>query len=1003
MIICLWDRMKALDPAISQNASNQLNQLFQNPEIIIPILGIATKSNDPYILANSIVNIKALLRRHNYPPDYLETHVKPCLLNLLPNNFSLNNKQIIIDCLTDKNYLSDNTQNINQYFPVVMSMLQNDNLKAAGLYFMGKLLDANHIQIFSPDLINGLYSLCLQFLMKYDYDLNSVAYSFLTQLFEVPELFEQMIGSFEPVSKQLINIFHQLYLNESSYDPTDYFTLISTMIVPLPDYFINCFGFMINAIKENFLNRNASLTVRMASIIVLTTVAYEMPDIILSDINGFIDALALFTFELVETECDIANLYFPSEIYNLIAETLFEEIEPSEILHTFMPVINKLYSLNSPISIMIIFMILDTLLKICMDPIEENFDHFQNYLNQALSSNSQILFEQGVEFIDIFCKESETIANRLMDLYEPSLLNLASSDAVLNCLITMYDVSSKEPADYQKSISALIGQLTNTATPLHIERTINALSYLIINSPKIEEEIIMKITPFLFQLITMDNDGMRVGIFCFSAITYNSPSMVKNFLPILDSAIERGLASNDFLLMQTCATTINNLVDFLPNSFAPFCPKYLNMLMTIFENKKNVAFLNDDDNDDDDKDEEERNQAQKQLQINIQMLRDVFNTIAVIFNSYAEQLVDSSDLIAEKLISLLIQKDYRELLTGAYYAVREIIPAFYKINKDPQQIFYAFLETKQYLEDDDTTREYWDTIAIVVTICGKPLLLQYGQLVFESFKDIFVNTKLYSVTKKKFKLNDKLIYPITKAFSRFFCEFGSDGAMYAQDGLNMMQRLIQTTNKAKGQASRAISYIIKANSPQLNGIIPQIIGIIAPLISSSSDDTREAAFDTFNTFLYLDPGAIQNQCEKVIQSVNEVIQNNSKYSKGLFESAINVWCSIMMIYKLPISPDQFQTILENFPPDPNSVNLEYASHFAVYAINNLQNIFPFEKFVDTAINIFSSNDFILRSINIEEASLLANSIKTSSPESLNDHSGSDERSLMNLQQHIQRF
>ena len=137
--------------------------------------------------------------------------------------------------------------------------------------------------------------------------------------------------------------------------------------------------------------------------------------------------------------------------------------------------------------------------------------------------------------------------------------------------------------------------------------------------------------------------------------------------------------------------------------------------------------------------------------------------------------------------------------------------------------------------------------------------------------------------------------------------------------------------------------------------------------------------------------------------VNEVIQNNSKYSKGLFESAINVWCSIMMIYKLPISPDQFQTILENFPPDPNSVNLEYASHFAVYAINNLQNIFPFEKFVDTAINIFSSNDFILRSINIEEASLLANLIKTSSPESLNDHSDSDERNLMNLQQHIQRF
>ncbi|OHT16280.1 hypothetical protein TRFO_13285 [Tritrichomonas foetus] len=1005
IIIQCYQQMSDPNPEIAQAAVNQLNTLFENPQIISVLLNIAANVPNQRYKDYSIVNFSASIRRHqiNLPTEFI-LGLKPQLVHLLQTDINLNSKKIICDQLYTWDFQYSKSGFGTDFIVIASQMLQSPQLEAAGFYFISKILDYQSLPNFTPNLVQHLYQLCSKYLASPDFELRKISYGFLQQLFSVTDLFNQMIGSFEPIAQQLLQHFHLLFTtNQDPSEATEIFNVFSAMMSYLDEYFYNTFMPIITELKTMLLNPNVDSMIRISSTCLLVVACEIFPDVINSQIDDFIMTLAQFTIELVSTEGDQDLLTTPSEFYLKVAESLLEETDPFDILNIFMQTVQKLGTTNNPVSIMIIFMIFDSLSAICIEPMVEQFEQFEIFINNALQSNNPTLVESAASFMKTICKESPTISYRLLDTFEPILLNFVVSDIVVDTLTSIYDLSDKVPQNYQNSLQVLLNQLTtNSANPIHVEKIVEAISYLVLNVERIEDEIFTTVRPFLLQLLQSGVDGLNSAIFCFSAFAHSSPVLVKNDLASLADAINSALQMNDLRLNNNCANAITNLIDMLPQSFGQYCPQLLPSLISIFDNDNLSPQLNDDDNDNDDN--PENLEFMEKLQYYTAMRCDILTAITTIFNTFPKELESQADLIAERVIKSLHALDESvEILTGAYNASRELVPGFLKINKDPSQIIEQLLESSNMFDDVDTIVSFWDTIAVIITSCGRPLLDKYGESIFQTLLNIFNHKEAYSKTKKRFELRKELIRPITKVVSRFFVDFGAGGAQYAQAGIDFLKNIVKTTKNAAGLAARTISNIIKVYAPQLNNLINETLGLVSALVTSKNDENREAAFDTINTLLYLNSSSIQNQVPQIIQSTFDVIVNNTKYSNLLIESAVALWCSCVMVYKVQITQEQLECVLNYFPPSSNSVLLEYSASFAVYAANQWPSVFTAEELMCTAIAVFASDDYVMRVIPPENGSFLASVLSSTPQEKIIENIRSDENQLLKIQRHVAQF
>lgn len=1056
IILDLWQQMFSNDVQQMNEASAKMNEIFKSSDSILAFLNIANTVPDAKIKGYSIVYIYSLIKTHR---DALTqnrdvfTTISQNVINLLQSEVSVNSKMILCDLLVENMMFFQNLS-YNDHLNIAIQLLQSQdpNSIPIGIYFISRLIDGQHIELYPIEILKLIINTCAQYVQEpldlnaSSFDLFRISYNFFDNVIGIIGNSDELLESFGIITQYLQNTFPRIYGpsgircegdtdQEAQEKVSKYFNLVGSLASEQPNYFATLFTPMIPQINVNLINRNFDINTRNSSISVLESVAMSLPDLIYNDFLSYVVNTSIFAIELFQFNEELQSIYAPQDIYKNICLNLIEEIEPFEILEKFIPAIDALNSMNDPNSLIAVFMILDSIQSFCIDAIIESFDSIQQFIVKAISTGNPIVLEMVSKFIGNLSKENSSIACNLLFTCEQSLLNFVQFDFVVDALRDIYDESSKNPIDSSLSLNCLMNQLTSSPTQYHIERVIECISYLILTIDLILPEYFNQLRPFLIQLLqSNDISCIKCSIFCFSTFAVKFAALVKDDLPQLVQAIINGIPEKDMQFDHICSTIIINFVDIYPQSFAQFCPQILTSLISIindqdmYENIKNVQRAFEDDQNDNEAQENHR-----KLSLYSDMRNEAFNAIATIFGTYANELAAQSDEIINIIKKSIEDEDEDELLlglSGFFASVAEMVPGLIKINKNPDQLIQLYFKARTkmdlYENDLDCCVKFWTSLKVMASKCGPSFLAKYGNDILSIINEIFTDRNfrdIHSQTKKqKFILRKEFIVPITTLVFRLFHDFGGNGWLSSSEdmsatllqlapkGIELMNNLIKTTKAAQAQASSAIANIIIScnNNPQFDELAAHILKIVFPhLINSKSGETREYSYDTISTLLYTGHNQAlsmlnnNDYIQALLKSTQEVIENNGKYQESLVLSAVVLWCGVVMTFNVQVTQEIFELVISFLPPVPYSPHLEYVAQFAVYATGRWPEVFDAGCMFRVGLSIFASNDEFIRNVKLEYMKLFSDILKSIPHEEIAKELNSDEHSIISVQTHIQ--
>lgn len=1059
-VLALWEQMKSGNAEQATDASQKMNEFCQNPESVMIIMNITQNHSDTGIKQYSIVFLYRLLNIHHEKLSEAWETIAQQIIDVLQSGVDYNSKMILCDMLAK--YYKLSILQFDDLFAASTHMLQSENKKIIpiGLYLASILIDSKHISSFPADFVQYLVNESLQFIQKplnyggSSYDLFRISYCFFHSLVDIIELDEIFESAFQPVVEYLQSEFDKVYSGQSSDKDADlkttkYFDLLASLSAINSGIFPENFAPIVPEINSRLLNKDIKIETRKVSLNLLTAISESMPDL-LEDINLYIKNTSLFAIELFEETEDLNMVYLPSEIYQNICLN-FDDLDPSEIFEKFIPNISELDSMENIGGLIALFMILDSIYKYCCEGIVEQFECILPFIVKGISSGNPFVLDVVSTVISDFCKADSSIACTILSKCEQNLLQYVEYDYVVAALKDIYDLAGKEPSDQSLSFKCLVEQVLGSSNQYHVETVVECIGYLIISVESITEEFVNQLHPILLQLLETKDIGCCASIlFCLSAIAFKTPNMIKEDIPLIIEVITSGIPEKDISFNHKSATLVTNFVDLYPQSFAEYCPKVLTSLISIICDKelysktKDQIHISDDDDDQDIRDKE--NEMQALLEQYSHMRDDVFSAIATIFSTYSTELADQSDEIAQIITSSCYgntfgeEEDLEEMLinlSGFYQSLKEIIPAFIKIGKDPDNLVRLLFESRIKMHYYDNNVEdavsFWDSLKIIVSKCGAPFISKYGSEMLNIVAETYENkemwkiysfnteTKSRSTKTQKFCMRKEFISPITQFISWLFKGFGVNGWLadteysphqFVEKGVEILQFIMNSSRFAIAQCSYGIATIAVTcgNDSQFDALIESVLNNVFPeLINSKISESREAAYDTISMLIYNqnkvalsmfnDPNCIQT----VLESTQSVIEDENNYQHSLVYSAVMLWCGIVMIFDVEINAESLKNVLNFLPPPPYSPMLEFVAQFAAYAYEKWPEIFDLESLLLVGISIFASTNNYIRNIKEEHMKMFAEVLKNAPKDKIEEELKSDENSMMTIQAHIEQI
>lgn len=1072
-VIGLWEQIYASnpDPAAIKPATDQLNQYMSTLDSIVTLLTIYDADTTPVIKRRSIVYLMISINKHL---DELKNHldllstVSQKLLEILQTELDLNTK--CIACQVTYKIFRFSGLNLADLLSFSSSLLQNPskNIFYTGLALITPLIDDN----FPPDLVDSLMAASLEILANTHElmaqsngtftDLQKIATELITGLLSTG-VFDSVPEKLTPLSEYLIKGFDVYFTSKVISAQTDkekqiewrsFFDIFAVLISYDPEYFMEHFTPVLEAIIANLSNDSLDLFFRISSLSILTPVASFIPEIVISNLLVYLMQTIYLSLAAYNENKELQSIYLPVEFYQEIGQVALDEIESTDLYGIICSVIQQISSIDNISKYLAIFMLIDAFEPCIHSELIEQFSVFIPIVDSAIETNDRDTIEAAASFLRELSND-ETLICIILDTFEPKLLSFLESDVVLETLEEIYRLSNKSRslAEYTQSLTSLLNQFSQVPVdPYHIEKVIGCIAYLNLlicpDSPdafgKIEE-CFSHVRPFLLQMFGSEDPSLiGPAIFCFSTFGDKNHLMIKDDIPSLADVIIKSIPMKSPQLTTFCANAIINFIDFFKQSFAQYCPTIFSALVEVIGNREAdteaIAQLNDDDNDDD-FDDEAIAQSQRCLQEYSTMYTEVLAAVAHIFISYSEQMADQSDAITQILLQTIHSTSQQQDIESYYQAYMRacgcVIPAFVSIKKDPSQFIDTYLTlANQFTTFDaycEDIIEFWDNLAIIISKCGTQFLMQYGKPIFEHFVSVF-NLKqfetVYSKSKKKFILRSQFVKPITTFGCQFFYQYGGYNWMnlfadpesrqviesanpseFAQVAVAIVETMAKHNKAVRAAAARFLSVIITSCSPNYDSLLQNVLQLIIPGEIQSNDYTsRENAYDALNHIIfrgnqqYLQALAgVENLVPNLLQNVLQIIceDDPNKYPPDLVQSANNLWCGLVMAYNLDVSPEIFAKVLSYIPPKPHSSYLEYTVQFAIYAHQKWPEQFTEQSLFLVGLSIFASDDNFIRKVRAEHMSILAGILQKQSQEVIISELQSDENMIMTLQRHLQ--
>lgn len=959
-LLSLW-KIMSTDPKGAEEASKQVYKYLKNIDSIYPLISIAQNVNEPVMKYYSFTFIHFWTRSFMEENEYLVHIIEP-LYQLAEANIHTNGIKLLIDSI-----LVICTMNKIAEEPMInllVSMFQQKQY-GVGFYSAASMMGIFCDSFFGlGDFVMNLLNCSIELMNENKTDINDV-YIFLKCFFESED---KNIVNYSSCFPKLANSISlqcpKILQSGNTIEAVAYFEMICSIIEFVPTFLHSYLVELIHALPSYLINQEIEPSVRVIGYTVIEALSEHDMEFIYNNLNDYLNFSIKFSLELCEESPESQDYSAISGFLSIIS-TLSDEDE--NIPTTIFGVIQSLIESENIQSYLVAILIIDS----CFEGIEAEFmdifDSFEKLIIKSINSRNILLIDQACNLILTLIKNDCELGPQMLDIFEDSLLDIVSvSIKVLEALSELYDSADKEPKNLDHTLSVLLNHIQSSNNLNIIEKTCETIGIVIHPIYNIDQKYYDIISPYLNQLIRCGNtSSLSTGIMVYSSFAFSSPKLIFGEVTNLCNIFYEALSQqDDFNLILTVVTTIQNFVDIYTETVSPFIPKFFEKIDQLLntESKMNME-------EDIDCDSPEFEIYQNILTLCLEMRGQLLITLATFYHYYPSILSSQANEIVHQ-IELFLSSEYPHYHNCAIKSFEEFIPGLILSGIDPTPAVSIFLNSINDAEDVQTVVDIWITMCSIISGSGKQLLQQCGNLIIEYIlSTLKLQKSIYKESSKKNILNRRIATPLLTSIIRFFFEYGRDGAQYVEPILHAVLPLTTGQSKyCKGPAVRTVAAILTIFPEFKEDIYKTAFTVTISLVNSSLVENRSCSFDALNYLLHVGSRPIQDVLDRVLSSVRQVISKAEQYPNGMVDSAVMLWGSIVTIFEIEPEEAELDLVLSKIPPSQTTINMKYLSTFMSYAYRHWpekvgSDIFSF------AVNIFACDDYIFRQTDTSELKL----------------------------------
>ncbi|KAH0791823.1 hypothetical protein GPJ56_004317 [Histomonas meleagridis] len=993
-ILQLWSQMRDnSNPILAQSATEQLQQIILNPDSIYPLISITENIKDENVQHFTATFIYVWTKHfYNSINNEKLLEILPKILQFACVSPKPNGREILCDAAI---MIWNRVQIPPQpFFELLNAYFQNQNTIGTGFY-LASIMIPNFEAIFSSmtDFFNQAISISAKLLETDTTDNIINVYDFYVSLFQSPDLSKRYSEQLSFISNGIHKRFEYLVtVSQDSFEASRFFFMICRAIQFLPEFVHSCLVDLFPATVAVLHNDQLDSMIRISAFTIFESAIENDQSLLSGNIQDYLNHFTQFSLLLCRESYETDEYLAPSHFF----EVLSKEADEETVISLFVPIIETLTNSNDPFSYLVCIMIINSIFESIEAEIMDIFEAFEQLVGKSLVSGNKVLIDKSCKLIDKFILTDESLSAQLIDVFEGCLLqNVPISDNAILTLTNLYDKSSKQPKNIEQTLSILYEQFKSSTDPYRIEILCQLIAQIAVATTGIQGKYYEAIQPFLSQLLKMGDSSYEVAVLAYCSFAFSNPLLLRGEIGSLCTIIFNGLSNpDDHHMILTCATQIQNLVDIYTISIAPFIGQFFNRFIELFTNKSEL-FSQDVEIEN----EEEEKEYLKVLATYTEMRGQILMTIATIFNFYHDQFIPRADEIKE-LIRISINDEQINC-----YAIRSfegVISGFVKSNLDVTELMQLLVMSISNAESSDELSDIWDVMTTVISLLGKQLLVQYGDAIAtQMIIGLKVENPNYRESNKKNILNRRIVTPLMNSVIRFFLEYGRDGVQYIEHILNSLVSIVNGRSKyCKGQAIKAVAFLLTVFPEFKESLYNMIFVGSMSMIKASFTDNRTCAFEALNYLLYVDPNPIFPQLQIIMNSIGEVIQNDSHFPNELIDAAIILWYSSVMIYQIQPQENEFDEMIKFLTTKMNNINVKFTARFIRFASQKWPVKFTGEDMFLYAAGFFASDDYVIRATDQEDAAFLAQFVINVPLEEILQRTGFYESTISLIQKHL---
>ncbi|OHT01745.1 hypothetical protein TRFO_31301 [Tritrichomonas foetus] len=981
----------------NQEANNQLIALKENPDSIQMFLACLKSTQNPIVKHFCVVIIRSIFSKniHAFPIQFQEILMNEYFA-LIQHEQNMTIRNNMAEFLSLLNPSPENGL-ISKIIDFSNSLLITEN----PVFVATGLLIFRNLNIFLPEfseLLVHLSSIAFRFIQTDDFEcryqalavLNSIIISDVdTPLQNEPEFPKVLLSLSQKVNNQPVD----------PKEASEIFTALSCALQSEYPLFFEYIPVIANYFAVLLRNTNVDYSIRISatdSALDLIKVGFEAigPEIV----KLLLDNLVIFSIEMATAFPESEDYAF---VENLV-DSLDTCLEQSDIFNIFYPMVQNLFNPANIMESRVSLTILSSLVSLDEECTLENMDTILQFLHSGLKSEDPFIPTASAKVINKLCSDIQDNIDMYIDDLLPLLFSRLNMLDCIDAASRLIDTCQELPEDYMNYINCIITIIPSN--PNLVDRLVELLISFIDKIEFINEDLFDLLNPLITNFSNYDNLKANAVSFFGSLIKVcpnKTVSLINHYAQIACSLItETGYKENTQILQffdnvvanqaPEIKAHISNILQ-ITLQIININPQHERIMCEIkAKNQRSTANHGNEIENEEDEDEDDLYSYVSSIYV------EMIQTAAFLLGDICKNFTADVGPHLTNIVTF-IQNKMSDIYSGPTVFIRildQISEAFIALNADISPILTILTDMIAVGKDldEDSISAIWETMSLIMSNGGKPLVERYAPEITTNLLAIFSQKKNFYLDKRNsYDFKKQYRAPLFQTLNTFIDEMGEDSLQYVQPFMPFLCRMNDTpTLKSNSDAALTLAKIgtILPPSPDSDKILEaSMLSSLNNITGKKANHNIANAFSTLLCIMNARPALLEPHIQNLIQGCNQIVQQviaGQQVSQTVVNSAVTLWLLISQITNMQNATiENLTNALDVSHFDIDMPDLVIVANFVAFCSQNPQ-VFENLKgyFIQIASYVFASSQSLIKKIPANALNILIGLLKSNSNEDI---------------------